>query len=92
MRIHCHTNLDLVQEVWPDELPTIAVGHRIQSKTKHGVFQLTLEVVEVTWEYGDYNCYECNVELHDPIRLTRSIRDFYKWYAPLVGRSVDSFI
>lgn len=50
MKVHCRTNLDLKSEEWPRELQAVPqVGHLIQSKTKHGHFQLELQVCRVTW-------------------------------------------
>ena len=94
MKVVCRTNLNLHREEWPIDLPTIAVGHLIQSKTQWvGGFQLSLEVVGVTWIYSKYkNEWYAELELHDPLREKRSIRDFYTWYAPLVGCIVSSFI
>ena len=99
------TNLDLPGEEWPDDLPhRPMVGDIVQSKTKHGVFQLTLQVVRVTWEWSDLTGrWELRAELHMtefqkklPAKKVGaepgSIVAFYEWYAPLVGRSVSSFI
>lgn len=104
MRIQCTTNLDLVNEQWPNELPVVPmIGDYIRSKTKWGTsnpqFQLELEVVSVTWKYSDGfpgcgipPCWIPVVELHVKRSRKWSITDFYNWYAPLVGRSVGSFI
>jgi hypothetical protein len=91
MKVVCHTNLDLFNESWPTDLPTIPqVGHKIESKTYRGnKFRLSLKVVSVRWRY-EINSYVPYIELHDYQK--RSISDFYKWYAPLVGKSVSSFI
>jgi len=53
IKIICHTNLDLLNEVWPTELPAIpTIGTKIQSRTVHnGKFQLELEVCQVTYKY-----------------------------------------
>ena len=106
IRVCCHTNLDLANEVWPSALPAVPrIGEEIQSKTKHGDFQLSLQVVKVR--------YQCNprteewyphIELHmtelqkmipAPLHTNASagsIVAFYHWYAPLVGRSAHAFI
>lgn len=104
MYVHCRTNLDLANEKWPTDMPVVPnVGDHIQSKTKWGVFQLTLKVVRVTWKYSDYYDWYPEIELHmtdfqcglpcsKGKDCTGSIRAFYEWYAPLIGRSVSSFI
>jgi len=107
MKVYCRTNLDLSNEQWPDELPTLPnVGDHIQSRTKHGVFQLELEVKRITWKYNNYEeGYIPEIELHmtrhqcmlESVRANEgvgrgSITAFYEWYAPLVGRSVGAFI
>lgn len=99
IQVECRTNLDLVGEQWPRRLPAVPrVGDRIVSATKWGHFQLELEVVGVTWEHDRAP----RIELH----MTRwqreilstsgarqgSIRAFYEWYAPLVGKRVSDFI
>lgn len=90
MYVHCRTNLDLSGELWPIELPALPnIGDLIQSITKWGVFQLRLKVVRITWKSRyDYEDWYPEIELH----TDESIREFYEWYAPLVGRSVSSFI
>ena len=91
-KISCHTNLDLSQEFWPTELPEIPrIGDRIQSTTVRNKcnFRLCLEVVSVTWRYSSEGYYP-EIELHD--HMKRSIREFYEWYAPMVGKNVNSFI
>jgi hypothetical protein len=105
MQVHCHTNLDLFNEEWPSELPAVPnVGDHIQSRTKHGHFQLELKVCRVTWEYNENaSAYVPKIELHmsDWMKglpskrkgaANGSITAFYEWYAPLVGRSVGAFI
>lgn len=105
IRVYCHTNLDLRGERWPDFLSAVPrVGDCLQSKTKHGVFQLKLQVHAVTWEYSDtVDSWIPRVELHMTEMQKRlpatkrgaepgSIVAFYEWYAPLVGSSVGSFI
>lgn len=106
MRVHCRTNLDLSGEHWPEDMPAVPhVGHRIQSTTYWpGGFQLELEVVAVTWQ-NQAPPWAVNtdsvhlhwswapvIELHIPRCPVRSLREFYEWYAPLVGRSVSAFI
>lgn len=89
-RIYCHTNLDLFNEEWPTELPELPrEGDEIESMTKHGFFRLSLRVNAVRWRYT-HTGYFPHIELHD--RMSRSIGAFYKWYAPLVGKSVLAFI
>ena len=92
IKIHCHTNLDLPHELWPTELPAVPrVDDIIQSATWHGVFQLSLRVVSVTWKCPSSGSFWYPlVELHDYHNW--SIREFYEWYAPLVGRTVSYFI
>ena len=86
----CRTNLDLDGEQWPTELSRVPhEGEEIQSMTRHGAFRLSLKVVKVRWVY-EQDGYWAELELHDTQK--RSIREFYEWYAPLVGKSVSSFI
>ena len=88
-QVHCHTNLDLSSEEWPTELPTVPrLGDQIDSMTIHGDFRLSLMVVGIHWKYDGK--YYPSIELHD--HKQRSVREFYEWYAPLVSRSVSSFI
>jgi len=62
MRIRCRTNLDLRGEQWPSELPSVpCVGDRIRSATRHGTFQLELQVCRVTW-----------IEVTDPITVKKA--------------------
>ncbi len=97
IQIKCVTNLDVTMEKWPTALPTAPrVGDLIESATKHGDFQLRLKVIRVTWVHcRPFDYSECSwhpfIELHDHIE-GRSIREFYEWYAPLVGKSVSAFI
>ena len=89
-QIYCRTSLDLFNEDWPTHLPEIPrEGEIIESKTKHGDFRLSLRVERVRWGYT-HTGYVPIVELHDT--HSRSIRGFYEWYAPLVGKSVGAFI
>ncbi len=87
----CHTNLDLDNERWPTDLPRIPCeGEEIHSMARHGSFRLSLKVVKVRWVFTDRDGYRADIELHDSQK--RSIREFYEWYAPLVGKSVSVFI
>lgn len=115
MRVRCRTNLDLYGEIWPEDLPAVPrVGDEIESATVwSGKFQLSLQVVSVTWKMAgarpgkQYGEWYPEIELHMTTfqqRLTCRRRDqgcdcctgsitaFYEWYAPLVGRTVGSFI
>lgn len=71
MYVYCRTNLDLANEEWPTNMPAVPnVGDHIQSAVKHGVFQLTLEVVRVTWKQTNSgysnsgNYWYPEIELH----------------------------
>jgi len=96
MLVSCRTNLDVVGEQWPKRMDYIPrVGDLIQSATKHGNFQLRLKVVRVTWKpFQEESMLRSEwvpeIELHD--FQDRSIQEFYEWYAPLVGKTVASFI
>lgn len=100
MDVMCTTNLDLQNERWPSNFRAMPnVGDYIESLTMHcNGFRLRLKVVSITWKATSdksrerHYCEDCYpvVELHDC--QNRSIREFYKWYAPLVGASVSSFI
>lgn len=107
IRVYCHTNLDLANEKWPTELPAVPrVGEEIQSKRNHPFhFNLSLQVVRVRYEFSEHaNEWIPHIELHmtefqkrlpappNSDAETGSIVAFYHWYAPLVGRSVGSFI
>ena len=93
INIVCRTNLDLPMEKWPNSLPAVPrVGDHIQSSTTWGVFQLKLEVYNVTWCKSSSDVWYPLLELHIPKYKKYSIYDFYKWYAPLVGSTVGSFI
>ena len=51
MKIHCHSNLDLRGEVWPDALEfRPMVGDLIRSRTERGRrrFRLELQVCRIT--------------------------------------------
>ena len=101
----CRTNLDLFNEQWPNFLPSIPrVGDLIESKTVHKGFILKLQVVRVTWRYNfSKDEYYAELELHmtDYHKMLfckthpgeqGSIKAFYEWYAPLVGKEVGYFI
>lgn len=65
--VSCHTNLDLRNERWPDELPCRPmVGDLIESATEwSGKFRLSLKVVAVRFEYSKIpQRWICRVELH----------------------------
>lgn len=106
MKVVCRTNLDL-REQWPDQLPTLPnIGDHIQSRTKHGIFQLSLRVCRITWRWSDspmWNDWYPEIELHMtefqqglPCSLgpesKGSLVAFYEWYAPLVGKHKSAFI
>lgn len=106
MTIFCTTNLDLRNERWPNDMPSVPnVGDEIVSRTRHngGLFQLRLQVCRVTWNYYDMGGWMPTIELHmtefqkglttsDDSGTKGSIRAFYEWYAPLVGCNVSNFI
>ena len=102
IRVRCRTNLDL-NEKWPEFLPALPrEGQLIQSAVDHNGFRLELEVESITWKYtpvDHMHRWTPVIELHIPRSLkstktmeTMSIREFYEWYAPLVGKSVAAFI
>ncbi len=83
-------------------------GDYIQSSTEHPQYRkdenglllggmpthycsIELEVGSITFEYDGDN-YVCCVELHDKSFYKRSLLDFYKYYAPIVNKSVSYFI
>lgn len=87
IQVRCFTHLDLYNETWPTELPGVPhVNDMIFSRTEHRGFQLRLRVIAVSWHQGK----PPNIELHDFTR--RSIRDFYNWYAPLIGKPISIFL
>jgi hypothetical protein len=97
----CRTNLDLRGEQWPISMPAIpSVGHRIKSNTYWNTdellrskFQLVLEVVAVGWEYDvGVGNWIAVIELHIPKHYKWTIKEFYDWYAPKVGKSPSAFI
>ncbi len=96
MLVECRTNLALSSEQWPTSLPERPmVGDLIESATRWGDFRLKLKVVRVTWAPSSA-CSGCvprwylRVELGLP--RDQSLREFYEWYAPLVGKRVSAFI
>jgi len=92
MNVHCRTNLDLPGEERPTDLPAVPrVGDYIRSATDWpGGFHLQLRVCDVTWVKHAHGGWLPVIELHDGQR--RSLRQFYRWYAPLVGKTVAAFI
>lgn len=96
IRIVCRTNLDLGHEEWPEGLfPTVPrKGDRIQSKTVwKDDFQLELEVVAVTWRFSKTNGWYAEIELHVPSYWSDwTMREFYEFYAPKIGRRPGAFI
>jgi len=87
-QVHCYTNLDLSSEQWPTELPTVPrLGDDIESMISHNDFRLSLMVVGIHWKY-DKGKYVPYIELTD--HKQRSVKEFYEWYAPLVGKSISS--
>ena len=96
--VSCRTNLDLEREEWPTKMVALpSIGHRIKSKKVHkrpsGNFQLELEVYAITWEYDSFSdCWKPEIELHVPKIRNWDLVQFYQWYAPLVGKSVEAFI
>lgn len=67
IRVVCHTNLDLHNEVWPTYLPAIPhVGDLIESKSiRTNEFRLILQVVAIAWRHiKDSDSWHPYVELH----------------------------
>jgi len=70
--VYCTTNLDLHNEEWPNFMAAVPnVGDCIQSKTKHGDFQLQLQVASITWKWFekktngfDHSGFYPEIELH----------------------------
>ena len=106
MRVLCKTNLDLFCEIWPVELPSIPnVGDEIESARKwQNDFRLSLRVCAVRWEYCEsirewipvIELHMTNWQKKLPCSLGEqsqgSIRAFYEWYAPKVGKTLGNFI
>jgi len=88
IKVCCRTNLDDVSrcEQWPEYLVARpVVGDRIQSATKHGIFQLELEVYDCTWKCRDGNWY-IEIELHIPKwGQPRSVGEWQEWYRKAKG-------
>lgn len=83
--VRCRSNLDLhFGEEWPRTLPTVAIGHKIESKTvrRNGI-RLTLEVVSLTWKAHEEGGYYAELELHLPKGRFENIAAFQKWYQTL---------
>lgn len=92
MYVYCRTNLDLEMEQWPSSFSALPrVGDLVESGSKHkNGFRLQLKVVRVVWKRdGDHHSPYIDLHINQE---GLSIRDFYEWYAPLVGRSVSAFI
>jgi hypothetical protein len=93
IKVICQTNLDLSHEQWPSELPALPhVGDWIQSATVWFPmnFQLNLKVCSIQWRrHGDGN-WVPHIELHSGAGY--SLQEFYEWYAPKTGKTVESFI
>jgi hypothetical protein len=51
-----------------------------------------LEVVSVTWKFCGLKYWKPEIELHTKRSSNWTLRGFYEWYAPKVGRSVSAFI
>jgi hypothetical protein len=95
--VRVRTNLDLHGEEWPRYLPAVpSIGHLIESSTHHeigsGSLRLQLEVASVIWTVSKGEPYIPQIELHLPRGRFRSLREFYEWYAPRVGKTVSSFL
>jgi hypothetical protein len=92
MKVICKCALD-IQEEFPTELPVVpVVGQKIMSATKHGKFQLCLDVVAVTWIPSRLDKGEWIPEIELHCLSKKSIMEFYQWYAPLVGKNISAFI
>lgn len=91
MKVVCHTNLDLMPaEDWPDALPCLPnVGDEIESKMLWGMFRLSLRVVAIRWRFNGVD-WTPHIELH--CARDWSVKQFFEWYAPKVGKRVESFI
>jgi len=99
MKVICRTNLDLPNESWPSDFPSVPqLKHEIVSKTKWGQFQLSLQVVAVKWEYSEYYGFclphiELHLsEFHGQLTCSNgkhkgSVTAFFEWYNRLTGKS-----
>ena len=105
IEVDCFTNMDLLNESWPGALPCRpVVGDIICSDTVHYTsdlyqerpspvaFRLELEVIAVRFVPDNKGVYKIEVELADRKLFKRSISEFYKWYAPKVGKTSGYFI
>lgn len=91
--VNIKTNLCLFNEVWPEFLPCLPnVGDEIESMTRRtNGWILALKVVAIRWKQMNDNTYYPEIEL-SLIQSMWSLRDFYNWYAPIVGKSPSYFI
>lgn len=90
--VRCKTNLAVLTSKWPTLLPAVpVVGQKIESWGNRD-FNLTLEVVSVTWKRARDSNWFAEIELHIPKNWEMSIKDFYHWYAPKVGKEASYFI
>lgn len=98
--VQCRSNLDLRNEVWPTELPALAVGQLIQSKKKmqNGGGPLELEIRRITWKTRTYPGHGpsihqtyAEVELHLPQGRYQSIAQFELWYDYQTGHMSREF-
>ena len=70
---------------------------KTHNQFKHRVpFRLELEVVRVTWEatFVEVELHHCHKVFNEAEgkMVKSSVTQFYDWYAPLVGKSISSFI
>lgn len=98
MRVICTTSPDLADEVWPDELPVVPrIGDEIQSATRWkqpngGYFRLDLPVTGVRWVCSRDAEGVSNWVPEILLDSGCNLKVFYQWYAPLVGKTVESFL
>ena len=80
MMIHCHTNLDLYNELWPIDLQCVPrIDDEIESMTRRNGRALLLRVVAVRWKMNpDGITHTPHIELHT--RHGWSVADFTAWY------------
>lgn len=83
VKIKCRTNLDLLHEEWPTELPEVPrVGDYIESGTKRKGQKLCLKVYSVTWRsYDPWREWYAEVELNLRDGWTVTMLD--EWYRNL---------